>query len=52
MDVGRRAQAGIAELVEDAELPPTEQIGHSHLGQDALAPCLERLLGVFEDIHG
>ena len=52
MDVSRRTQASITELLEDAELPPTKQIGHTHLGQDALAPCLERLFSVFEDIHG
>src|ERR1700734_4357219 len=52
MDVGWRAETRIAKLIEDAELPPTEQIGHPHPGQDALAPRLERLVSVIEDIHG
>ena len=48
----RRTQARIAILVEDAELPAAGQRRYPHPRHDAVAPLLERLLLVTENLHG
>ncbi len=52
VDMGRRAEAGIAILVEDAELPATGERRGPHPRHDAVPPLLQWLILVNENLHG